>query len=158
MSESVIFDDEFSDIDSEVLITLVKDRRVLWDKELEEYKSKTATTSAWRETCIMLNPNFDQLPDSKKNVFRHGTAPLHQIIIRDITVNPQTQTWSHIHQYIFPGHRDQSKLRIHNLNLPGSHLLTRMLLHQQNFLTWVLEIKVTYKGTFVIIWFYYGFK
>lgn len=75
MSESVIFDDEFSDIDSEVLITLVKDRRVLWDKELEEYKSKTATTSAWREICIMLNPNFDQLPDSKKKCFQTWNCP-----------------------------------------------------------------------------------
>ncbi|XP_066958101.1 uncharacterized protein [Macrobrachium rosenbergii] len=57
------------DIDVELLISLVQERPVLWDKSLEAYKSKTETTAAWREICNHLNPDFESMSDNAKNKF-----------------------------------------------------------------------------------------
>ena len=55
------------DVDVELLISLVEERPVLWDKSLEAYKSKTETTAAWREVCNHLNPGFESMSDDAKN-------------------------------------------------------------------------------------------
>ena len=57
------------DVDVEMLISLVQDRPVLWDKSLESYKSKTETTAAWREVCNHLNPDFESMSDEAKNQY-----------------------------------------------------------------------------------------
>lgn len=56
-------------IDSEVLITLVEARPVLWDKTLEHYKDRNLTRNAWNEVCIELNSEFEELGDKEKNAF-----------------------------------------------------------------------------------------
>lgn len=53
-------------IDSEVLITLVQARPVLWDKTLENYKDRNLTRNAWNEVCIELNSEFEELGDKEK--------------------------------------------------------------------------------------------
>lgn len=60
---------EMVDVDSELLITLVQARPVLWDKTLDIYKDRNATRNAWREVCLELKPDFDVIEDKEKNVF-----------------------------------------------------------------------------------------
>ncbi|CAL1272861.1 unnamed protein product [Larinioides sclopetarius] len=57
------------DIDTEVLIALVKIRPVLWDKTNEIYKDREATRKAWEEVCISLNKHFQTLEERDKNLF-----------------------------------------------------------------------------------------
>ena len=58
------------DVDVELLISLVEERPVLWDKSLEAFKSKTETTAAWREVCNhRLNPGFESMSDDAKNKY-----------------------------------------------------------------------------------------
>ena len=57
------------DIHVELLISLVQERPVLWDKSLEVYKSKTETTAAWREVCNNLNPGFEFMSVDAKNKY-----------------------------------------------------------------------------------------
>lgn len=54
-------------IDNELLIHLVQERPVLWDKTIDAFKDRNATRSAWREVCLQFRNNFDELEDSKKN-------------------------------------------------------------------------------------------
>ncbi|XP_068084807.1 uncharacterized protein [Anabrus simplex] len=58
-----------ADVDSEILITLVQARPVLWDKTLDIYKDRNATRKAWREVCLELKPDFDVIEDKEKNAF-----------------------------------------------------------------------------------------
>ncbi|XP_047489225.1 uncharacterized protein LOC125039400 [Penaeus chinensis] len=58
--------EEVQELDVELLISLVKDRPVLWDKSLDEYKSRAETTAAWREVCNILNEDFEYLSDEAK--------------------------------------------------------------------------------------------
>lgn len=53
-------------IDTELLITLVEAKPVLWDKTLAIYKDKIVTKNAWRDVCITLQPTFDDLSDAEK--------------------------------------------------------------------------------------------
>lgn len=53
----------------ELLITLVEGRPVLWDKTLEIYKDKRLTYEAWREIFIILNKDFDEMTNVKKNEY-----------------------------------------------------------------------------------------
>lgn len=55
------------DINLEVLITLVEERPVLWDKTTEEYKDKRRTFAAWREICTIMKDDFETLPENEKN-------------------------------------------------------------------------------------------
>ena len=57
------------DVDVELVISLVEERPVLWDKSLETYKSKTETTAALREVCNHLNPGFESMSDDAKNKY-----------------------------------------------------------------------------------------
>lgn len=54
---------------NELLITLVEGRPVLWDKTLEIYKDKRLTYEAWREIFIILNKDFDEMTNVKKNEY-----------------------------------------------------------------------------------------
>ena len=56
-------------IDNELLIHLVQERPVLWDKSLDTFKDRNATRNAWHEVCLQLRDDFDKLEDSKKNDF-----------------------------------------------------------------------------------------
>jgi thiol-disulfide isomerase/thioredoxin len=56
-------------IDSKVLISLIEDRPVLWDKTLDAFKDWIATRNPWREVCLELKPDFEELEDRAKNAF-----------------------------------------------------------------------------------------
>ena len=56
-------------IDADVLISLIEARPVLWDKTLDVFKDRIATRNAWREVCLELKPDFEELEDRAKNAF-----------------------------------------------------------------------------------------
>lgn len=56
-------------IDREVLISTVEERPVLWDKFLDIYKDKSAKTAAWREICLILNENFEEMEQKERQIF-----------------------------------------------------------------------------------------
>lgn len=57
------------DIDCEILISLVENRRVLWDKTLDSFKDRILTRNVWREVCEALKADFEELEDKEKNAF-----------------------------------------------------------------------------------------
>ncbi|CAH1979196.1 unnamed protein product [Acanthoscelides obtectus] len=64
--------DEISDkmdINQEVLITLVQERPVIWDKTIEGYKNKRLKFDCWKEIFVQLNPAFEDLSGEEKNTF-----------------------------------------------------------------------------------------
>lgn len=46
------------EVDMDVLINEVCIRPVLWDKSLEDYRSRTANAEAWKEVCLALMPDL----------------------------------------------------------------------------------------------------
>jgi uncharacterized LabA/DUF88 family protein len=56
-------------IDAEFLISLIEARPVLWDKTLDVFKDRIATRNAWREVCLELKPDFEELEERAKNAF-----------------------------------------------------------------------------------------
>jgi hypothetical protein len=54
------------DINKELLIALVEERPVLWDKSDDIYKDRDATRKAWNEVCLGLKEDFETLGDSEK--------------------------------------------------------------------------------------------
>ncbi|KOB67397.1 Dihydrouridine synthase domain containing protein [Operophtera brumata] len=57
------------DIQAETLITLVQERPVLWDKTEDVYKDKNLKLAAWREVCLILKPNFDELDEKERKQY-----------------------------------------------------------------------------------------
>jgi hypothetical protein len=57
------------DINKELLIALIEERPVLWDKCDDAYKDRNATKEAWNEVCTGLKEDFEILKDSERNVF-----------------------------------------------------------------------------------------
>lgn len=57
------------EIDTERLISLVQERPVLWDKTEDIYKDRNATKNAWKEVCVQLKHDFEELKDREKNTF-----------------------------------------------------------------------------------------
>ena len=55
-----------TEIDTELLISMVQERSPLWDKSREHYKSRRCTTECWR-VCIHLNANSENLEVDKDN-------------------------------------------------------------------------------------------
>jgi len=55
--------------DTDLLISLVEARPVLWDKTEDIYKDRIETKKAWREVCICLQEDFEALSDVQKNAF-----------------------------------------------------------------------------------------
>lgn len=51
-----------------LLISLIQNRPVLWDKSLEGFKSKTETTAAQREVWNHMNSDLDHWYSSYHNV------------------------------------------------------------------------------------------
>ncbi|XP_050697534.1 uncharacterized protein LOC126985962 [Eriocheir sinensis] len=62
-------DDGVESIDKDQLILLVEARPVLWNRELEDYKSRSMTAIAWRQVCGELNPDFAALSDREKTEY-----------------------------------------------------------------------------------------
>lgn len=56
-------------IDRDVLIATVRDRPVLWNKFLDVYKDKTAKTAAWREICMILKEDFEEMEQQDRQLF-----------------------------------------------------------------------------------------
>ncbi|XP_072947281.1 uncharacterized protein [Epargyreus clarus] len=56
-------------INQELLITLVHERSVIWDKTIEDYKNKRLKYHSWKEIFIHLNPTFEDLSGEEKNSF-----------------------------------------------------------------------------------------
>lgn len=56
-------------IDTEVLISLVEERPVIWDKTLEIYKDRNLKTSAWREICAILKADFKEMEEKERQEF-----------------------------------------------------------------------------------------
>jgi hypothetical protein len=54
------------EFDTDLLISLVEARPVLWDKTDDIYKDTYETKKAWREVCIYLQEDFEALGDVKK--------------------------------------------------------------------------------------------
>jgi hypothetical protein len=56
------------ELDTDLLIYLVKARPVLWDKTDDIYKDRNEMKKAWREVCICLQEDFEALGDVKKTL------------------------------------------------------------------------------------------
>ena len=54
---------------TDLLISLVEARPVLWDKTDDSYKDRNETRKAWREVCICRQEGFETLGDAQKNAF-----------------------------------------------------------------------------------------
>ncbi|KOB75387.1 Uncharacterized protein OBRU01_07634 [Operophtera brumata] len=63
------------DIQAETLITLVQERPVLWDKTEDVYKDKNLKLAAWREVCLILKPNFDELDEKERKQYVFKCVP-----------------------------------------------------------------------------------
>jgi len=56
-------------IDTELLISLIEERPVIWDKTLDSYKNKNLKESAWKEICIILNRDFKEMEQKQRQDF-----------------------------------------------------------------------------------------
>jgi hypothetical protein len=54
------------EFDTDLLMSLVEARPVLWDKTDDIYKDRNETKKAWKEVCICLQEDFESLGDVKK--------------------------------------------------------------------------------------------
>jgi hypothetical protein len=54
--------------DTDLLISLVEARPVLWEKTNDIYNNKKETKRAWREFCICLQEDFEVLGDVQKTL------------------------------------------------------------------------------------------
>jgi hypothetical protein len=50
-------------VDSELLISFIEERPILWDRTYETYKEKDITLEAWREICTIVNPDYESLDE-----------------------------------------------------------------------------------------------
>jgi len=57
--------DDF-EFDTDLLISLVEARQVLWDKTDDIYKDRKETNKALKEVCICLQEELEVLKDVKK--------------------------------------------------------------------------------------------
>jgi hypothetical protein len=53
-------------IDNEILISLIQERPVLWDKTLDIFKDREAIRNAWHEVCLGFRSGFDQLEERER--------------------------------------------------------------------------------------------
>lgn len=67
-------------IDIEMLISLVENRPVLWDKTSESYKIKQLNFTAWMDICKMIHPSFDTLSYKEKNEFGKFTLIIYSLL------------------------------------------------------------------------------
>ena len=57
------------EFDTDLLISLVEARPVLWDKTDDIYKDRNETKKAWREVCICLQGDSEALGDVQNKKF-----------------------------------------------------------------------------------------
>jgi hypothetical protein len=57
------------EIGIELLMSFVEARPVLWDKSSDVYKDRDSTRKAWKEVCVRLKEDFEELSDNEKNTF-----------------------------------------------------------------------------------------
>jgi len=55
------------EFDTDLLISLLEARPLLWDKTDHIYKDRNETKKTWREVCICLQEDSEALGDVKKN-------------------------------------------------------------------------------------------
>ena len=55
-------------INTDLLISLVETRTMLWDKTDDIYKDRNETKKAWREVCICLQEDFEAVGDVQKTL------------------------------------------------------------------------------------------
>lgn len=55
-----------ADIDTEVLISEVQARPVLWNPENEDYKNRDIRNKAWEDICKTIIPRFEENNDKIK--------------------------------------------------------------------------------------------
>lgn len=48
-------------INVELMISLIEQKPVVWDKTLTSYKDKFAKEEAWKEICCLLNDEFEEM-------------------------------------------------------------------------------------------------
>jgi hypothetical protein len=58
-----------TEVDIEILISLVESKPALWDKTAEIYKDRNETKKAWVEVCSALTDGFEEWSDNEKNSF-----------------------------------------------------------------------------------------
>ena len=56
------------EFDTDLLISLVEARLVLWEKTDDIYKDRNQTEKAWTEVCICLQEAFEAPGDVKKTL------------------------------------------------------------------------------------------
>ena len=57
---------DYFEFNTDLLISLMEARPVLWDKMDDIYKDRNKMKRAWEEVCICLQENFEALGDVKK--------------------------------------------------------------------------------------------
>lgn len=57
------------DIDTEVLISVVETRSILWDKSQDFYKDRNGIKKGWEAVCIDLKSNFNNLQNQDNGAF-----------------------------------------------------------------------------------------
>lgn len=53
-------------IDCDLLISLVEERPVLWDKTIDDFKNKNLKTEGWKDVCRNIFHDFDDKNDKEK--------------------------------------------------------------------------------------------
>ena len=57
------------DLNVDLLISLIEQRPVIWDKTLGVYRDKKDTKKAWKEVFIQLRSDFEECGAIEKNNF-----------------------------------------------------------------------------------------
>lgn len=53
-------------IEPELLISLIENRPIIWDRTLETYKDKNMRAAAWREVCNILKEDFERMEEKER--------------------------------------------------------------------------------------------
>jgi len=54
-------------VNLELLITMIEERPVIWDKTLDIYKDRNLTRNAWKEICLAFVEDFDDKSEKYKD-------------------------------------------------------------------------------------------
>ncbi|XP_072945169.1 uncharacterized protein [Epargyreus clarus] len=114
--------DEFS-IDNELLISLVEQRPVLWDKTMDLYKNRAATRQAWKEIMMTLNPDFE----TKKEKIRQAHTKL------------AIQRWTHIRDNYNRSHKKRQDQK--RSGIGGKRVKPYVYSKQLSFLQKVIQLR-----------------
>lgn len=59
MNDDIIVENDF-------LIQLVRERPILWDKTLDDYRHKQRTYNAWKDICLLNFEHFQTFSEKEK--------------------------------------------------------------------------------------------